>query len=122
MSRVPAEYTRQQYTEFFIFTLSLIHSVSVLSISDYSVFAYFDTSETFSLEVRDLFVDFRFPSSLPTSIPEFSRQIYALVSNGIDLKETPEGPVFMADLPGLENEELMVEVDDDRRVLQNFAK
>ncbi|KAK7849204.1 18.1 kda class i heat shock protein [Quercus suber] len=47
----------------------------------------------------------------------FAKETSALVDTRVDWKETPEAHVFKADLPGLNKEEVKVEVEDDR-VLQ----
>ena len=69
--------------------------------------------DPFSLDVWDPFKDFPFPANLS----EISRENSAIVNARIDWKETPEAHVFKADLPGLNKEEVKVEVEDDR-VLQ----
>ncbi|KAI3772283.1 hypothetical protein L6452_03465 [Arctium lappa] len=56
-----------------------------------------------SLDIFDPFKDFPFPTSSDASS--------ALV---VDWKETPEAHVFKADLPGINKEEVKVEVEDDR--------
>ncbi|XP_030952860.1 18.2 kDa class I heat shock protein-like [Quercus lobata] len=68
--------------------------------------------DPFSLEIWDPFKDFPFSSE-----PQFARETSALVNTRVDWKETPEAHVFKADLPGLNKEEVKVEVEDDR-VLQ----
>ncbi|XP_052178097.1 18.5 kDa class I heat shock protein [Diospyros lotus] len=65
--------------------------------------------DPFSLDVWDPFRDFPFP--------QLSRENSALVNTRVDWKETPEGHVFKADVPGLKKEEVKVEIEDDR-VLQ----
>ncbi|KAM3692044.1 hypothetical protein ACJW31_08G058200 [Castanea mollissima] len=52
-----------------------------------------------------------------SSEPQFARETSALANTHVDSKETPEAHVFKADLPGLNKEEVKVEVEDDR-VLQ----
>ncbi|MBA0673439.1 hypothetical protein Goklo_023887 [Gossypium klotzschianum] len=66
--------------------------------------------DPFSLDVWDLFKDFPFSSPLFTRSSETS----AFVNPRIDWKETPEAHVFKADVPGLQKEEVKVEVEDDR--------
>nr|XP_023916616.1 17.5 kDa class I heat shock protein-like [Quercus suber]POF05351.1 17.5 kda class i heat shock protein [Quercus suber] len=63
--------------------------------------------DPFSLTVWDPFKDF------PT---QFSKENSAFVNTRIDWKETPEAHVLKADLPGLNKEEVKVEVEDDRVV------
>ncbi|XP_044504994.1 18.2 kDa class I heat shock protein-like [Mangifera indica] len=60
----------------------------------------------FSLDVWDPFKDF---SSLSTRFPQ---ETSAFVNTQIDWRETPEAHVFKADLPGLQKEEVKVEVED----------
>ncbi|RDX65857.1 17.3 kDa class I heat shock protein, partial [Mucuna pruriens] len=75
--------------------------------------------DPFSLDVWDPFKDFPFPNSL-------CAESSAFVSSRVDWKETPEAHVFKADIPGLNKEEVKVEIEDDN-VLQisgerNFEK
>ncbi|KAL6204428.1 PREDICTED: 18.2 kDa class I heat shock protein-like [Fragaria vesca subsp. vesca] len=65
-------------------------------------------------DLWDPLKDFPFPSS---SLSTFPRENSAFVNTRIDWKETPEAHVFKADIPGLKNEEVKVEIEDDR-VLQ----
>nr|XP_023925211.1 18.2 kDa class I heat shock protein-like [Quercus suber]POE94929.1 18.2 kda class i heat shock protein [Quercus suber] len=69
-------------------------------------------SDPFSLEVWDPFKDFPFSSE-----SQFAKENSALVNTRVDWKETRAAHVFKADLPGLNKEEVKVEVEDDR-VLQ----
>ena len=48
---------------------------------------------------------------------QFAKENSTLVNTRVDWKETREFHVFKADLPGLNKEEVKVEVEDDR-VLQ----
>ncbi|KAF3954245.1 hypothetical protein CMV_020389 [Castanea mollissima] len=66
-----------------------------------------NTFDPFSLNVWDLFKDFR---------TQFSKENFAFVNTRIDWKETPEAHMLKADLPGLKKEEVKVEVEDDRVV------
>ena len=68
--------------------------------------------DPFSLEIWDPFKDLPFSSE-----SQFAKETSALVDTRVDWKETPEAHVFKADLPGLNKEEVKVEVEDDR-VLQ----
>ncbi|XP_023898128.2 18.1 kDa class I heat shock protein [Quercus suber] len=68
--------------------------------------------DPFSLEIWDPFKDFPFSTE-----SQFVKEASALVDTRVDWKETPEAHVFKADLPGLNKEEVKVEVEDDR-VLQ----
>ena len=72
--------------------------------------------DPFSLDVWDPFKDFPFPADFPSQL---SLEKSAIVNARIDWKETPEAHVFKADLPGLNKEEVKVEVEvEDDRVLQ----
>ncbi|KAL5701855.1 hypothetical protein ACHQM5_027147 [Ranunculus cassubicifolius] len=70
--------------------------------------------DPFSLEIWDPFQDFPFSSITPS---ESSKEISQFAKTRIDWKETPEAHVFKADLPGLNKEEVKVEVEEGR-VLQ----
>ncbi|KAF8403523.1 hypothetical protein HHK36_011627 [Tetracentron sinense] len=70
--------------------------------------------DPFSLDIWDPFQDS--PSSIaPRS--EFSGETSAFANTRIDWKETPEAHLFKADLPGLNKEEVKVEVEEGK-VLQ----
>ncbi|KAL5701832.1 hypothetical protein ACHQM5_027126 [Ranunculus cassubicifolius] len=71
--------------------------------------------DPFSLEIWDPFQDFPFSPSITPS--ESSKEISQFAKTRIDWKETPEAHVFKADLPGLNKEEVKVEVEEGR-VLQ----
>ncbi|XP_022755847.1 17.5 kDa class I heat shock protein-like [Durio zibethinus] len=51
------------------------------------------------------------------NFPSLSQENSAFVNARVDWKETPEAHLFRADLPGLQKEEVKVEIEDDR-VLQ----
>ena len=70
-----------------------------------------NTLDPFSLEIWDPFKDFPFSSE-----PQFAKETSALVNTHVDWKETPEAHVFKADLPGLNKEEVKVEVEEDREL------
>ncbi|XP_023530020.1 18.2 kDa class I heat shock protein-like [Cucurbita pepo subsp. pepo] len=58
------------------------------------------------------------PMSLSLDVWDpFDRETSAMANTRIDWKETPEGHIFKADLPGMKKEEVKVEVEEDR-VLQ----
>ncbi|XP_050262074.1 17.5 kDa class I heat shock protein-like isoform X6 [Quercus robur] len=63
--------------------------------------------DPFYLNVWDPFKDFS---------TQISKENSAFVNTRIDWKETPEAHVMKADLPGLNKEEVKVEVEDDRVV------
>ncbi|XP_076957716.1 17.3 kDa class I heat shock protein-like [Bidens hawaiensis] len=63
--------------------------------------------DPFSVDVWDPFKDF--PVS---SFSNASNETSALVNARVDWKETPEAHVFKADLPGINKEEVKVEVED----------
>ena len=67
--------------------------------------------DPFSVDIWDPFKDFPFSSSSSLSVP---RETSAFVNTRIDWKETPEAHVLKADIPGLNKEEVNVEVEDDR--------
>ncbi|XP_075633484.1 18.5 kDa class I heat shock protein-like [Castanea sativa] len=68
--------------------------------------------DPFLLEIWDPLLDFTFSSE-----PQFARETSALANTRVDWKETPEAHVFKSHLLGLNEEEVKVEVEDDR-VLQ----
>ncbi|KAM6578116.1 hypothetical protein CsatB_029953 [Cannabis sativa] len=67
--------------------------------------------DPFSMDVWDPFKEF------PLSVPDISKETSAMANARVDWKETPEGHVFKADVPGLKKEEVKVEVEEGR-VLQ----
>ncbi|GJV44873.1 ATP-dependent DNA helicase PIF1-like protein [Tanacetum coccineum] len=67
--------------------------------------------DPFSLDLWDPFQGFS------SALTDSSRETAAIANTRIDWKETPEGHVFKADLPGLKKEEVKVEVEEGR-VLQ----
>ncbi|OVA17739.1 Alpha crystallin/Hsp20 domain [Macleaya cordata] len=73
--------------------------------------------DPFSLDIWDPIQDFPF-STTELSVPrsEISNETSQLANTRIDWKETPEAHVFRADLPGLNKDEVKVEVEG--RVLQ----
>ncbi|KAG6778076.1 hypothetical protein POTOM_017921 [Populus tomentosa] len=73
----------------------------------------FDSFSSFN--IWDPFKDFT--SFTSSSNYLLSCENSAFVNTRIDWKETPEGHVFKADLPGLKKEEVKVVIEDDR-VLQ----
>ncbi|MCL7026141.1 hypothetical protein MKW94_020740 [Papaver nudicaule] len=78
--------------------------------------------DPFSLDVWDPFQGFPFSgsnSSSALSFPgsEISKETSQLANTRIDWKETPEAHIFRADLPGINKEEVKVEVEEGR-VLQ----
>ncbi|RWR97312.1 Alpha crystallin/Hsp20 domain-containing protein [Cinnamomum micranthum f. kanehirae] len=68
--------------------------------------------DPFSLDIWDPFQDFPFRSS------NLQSETSALANARIDWKETPDAHVFKADLPGLNKEEVKVELEEEGRVLQ----
>ncbi|WOL13382.1 18.1 kDa class I heat shock protein [Canna indica] len=70
-------------------------------------------------DLWDPFQGFPFDAfrSLSESRPNFVSDTSAFANTRIDWKETPEGHVFKADLPGMKKEEVKVEVEEGR-VLQ----
>ncbi|THU46014.1 hypothetical protein C4D60_Mb09t00490 [Musa balbisiana] len=70
--------------------------------------------DPFSLDVWDPFQGFPFDSfrSLSETRPSFVSETSAFANTRIDWMETPEAHVFKADLPGVEEEEVRVEVEE----------
>ncbi|CAI9763343.1 unnamed protein product [Fraxinus pennsylvanica] len=69
--------------------------------------------DPFSLDLWDPFKDWPFNSAL--TVPgrsDLSNETSQFAATRIDWKETPEGHVFKADLPGLKKEEVKVEVEE----------
>ncbi|CAD5191365.1 unnamed protein product [Musa acuminata subsp. malaccensis] len=75
--------------------------------------------DPFSLDVFDPFQGFPFDAfrSLSETRPGFASETSAFANTRIDWKETPDAHVFKADLPGVNKEEVKVEVEEGR-VLQ----
>ncbi|KAL5983456.1 hypothetical protein ACLOJK_017542 [Asimina triloba] len=73
--------------------------------------------DPFSLDVWDPFHGFPFNNTTLVPASDFGSETSQFASTQIDWKETPEAHVFKADLPGLNKEEVKVEVEDGR-VLQ----
>ena len=71
--------------------------------------------DPFALDVWDPLKDSS--SSLSNFFPDFSGEVSGLVNDQVDYKETREAQVFKANIPGLKEEEVKVDVEDDR-VLQ----
>ncbi|MQL87294.1 hypothetical protein Taro_019850 [Colocasia esculenta] len=72
--------------------------------------------DPFSMDVWDPFQAFPFgnTSSLPLSRRGWDSDTSAFAAARIDWKETPEAHVFKADLPGVNKEEVKVEVEEGR--------
>ncbi|CAI9763341.1 unnamed protein product [Fraxinus pennsylvanica] len=69
--------------------------------------------DTLSLDLWDPFKDWTFDSALSVPVrSELSNETSQFAATRIDWKETPEGHVFKADLPGLKKEEVKVEVEE----------
>ena len=72
--------------------------------------------DPFSLDVWDPFQGFPFSNSLP-NLPSSAPETSAFANTRIDWKETPQAHIFTADLPGINKQEVKVEVQEGR-VLQ----
>ncbi|XP_023529988.1 17.8 kDa class I heat shock protein-like [Cucurbita pepo subsp. pepo] len=72
--------------------------------------------DPFSLDACDPFQGFPFSSSL-ANVPSSARETSAFANTRIDWKETPQAHIFTADLPGINKDQLKVEVEEGR-VLQ----
>ncbi|KAL0539458.1 hypothetical protein IC582_023670 [Cucumis melo] len=72
--------------------------------------------DPFSLDIWDPFEGFLFSNSL-ANLPSSARETSAFANTRIDWKETPQAHIFKADLPGINKEEVKVEVEEGR-VLQ----
>ncbi|MQM21359.1 hypothetical protein Taro_054397 [Colocasia esculenta] len=72
--------------------------------------------DPFSLDVWDPFQSFPLnTASLPlTPFGRWDRETSAFANARVDWKETPEAHVFKADLPGVNKEEVKVEVEEGR--------
>ena len=68
--------------------------------------------DPFSLDLWDPFEGFPFGSSLSFPRSSFSGETTAFAAARFDWKETPEAHVFKADLPGLQKEEVKVELEE----------
>ncbi|XP_041004158.1 17.8 kDa class I heat shock protein-like [Juglans microcarpa x Juglans regia] len=74
--------------------------------------------DPFSLDIWDPSEGFPMVSSSVADVPSIAgRETAAIVNPRIDWKETPEAHIIRADLPGLNKEEVKVEIEDGR-VLQ----
>lgn len=72
--------------------------------------------DPFSLDLWDPFLDFPFPSTFfPRIFPELG--LGTSVNSRLDWRETPNAHVLKAVLPGFGNEDVLVELQDER-VLQ----
>ncbi|XP_042486103.1 17.8 kDa class I heat shock protein-like [Macadamia integrifolia] len=69
-------------------------------------------TDPFSMDIWDQFNDFPFSTSLSIPRTQFSNETAAFVNARIDWKETPQAHIFKADLPGLNKEEVKVEVEE----------
>ena len=72
--------------------------------------------DPFSVDVWDPFRGFPFggTASLPLSRRGWDSETSAFAAARVDWKETPEAHVFKADLPGVNKEEVKVELEDGR--------
>ena len=71
--------------------------------------------DPFSLDVWDPFQALPFGGGgALANVPGVDRETAALANVRIDWKETPEAHIIQADLPGLNKEEVKVEVEDGR--------
>lgn len=71
--------------------------------------------DPFSLDLWDPFSDFPFPLSFSRILPEFN--FGTSVNSRVDWKESPTAHILKAVLPGFGNEDVLVELQDER-VLQ----
>ncbi|OMP04101.1 hypothetical protein COLO4_09961 [Corchorus olitorius] len=60
------------------------------------------------------FSDFTFPSFFPTHFPDFSGGLFPSRGTQLNWRETPRAHVFKAYLPGVDRDDVMVFIDDDR--------
>ena len=68
--------------------------------------------DPFSVDLWDPFEGFPFGSSLSFPRSSLSGETSAFAAARFDWKETPEAHVFKADLPGLQKEEVKVELEE----------